>query len=124
MRFRPDKLRSAPLTALSDRVLVLVMRKLDRELPFSFRLGWLTGIVGIAESEARILTRRGAHMTNGADGRPGSDHGLPREELLPVAANAGIVIGKVSRIRKRTTSRPRCGNPVTSIALETLVLVR
>src|SRR5213080_1118516 len=100
MRFRPRRLKSVPVTAISDCVLVLVMRKLDRELPFFFGFRRLIGIIRFAESEACILTRRGAHVTNGADARLGSDHGLPREELLPVAANAGIVIGKISHIRK------------------------
>src|SRR2546423_11176392 len=124
MRFRPHRLKSVPLTAFSDRVLVLVMRKLDRELPFFFGFRRLIGIIRLAESEACILTRRGAHMANGADGRAGSDHGLPREELLPVAANAGIVIGKISNIRKVSFRRPRRGDLVATIALQALVLIR
>src|SRR2546423_14415512 len=124
MRFRPHILQSVPLTAFSDRVLVLVMRKLNRELPFFFGFCRLIGLIRPAESEACILTRRGAHMTNGADGRPGSNNGLPREELLPVAANARIVIGKISHVRKSSFRRPRRRKFVTGIAGKALVLIR
>lgn len=124
MRFRPQRLTSVPLTAISDRVLVLVMRKLDRELPFFFGFPRLIRIIRVAESEACILTRRGAHMTNGADGRAGSDHGLPREELLPVAANASIVIGKISDVRKISFCRPRRRDFVTGITSQAFVFIR
>jgi len=124
MRFRPHRLKSVPLTGISDHVLMLVMRKLDRELPFFFRPGWLTSIVGITKGEACIVTRRGAHMTNGADGRAGSDHRLAREELLPVAANAGIVIGEISDVRKVSFGVPRGWDFVTGIAREALVHFR
>src|SRR5438270_13300378 len=123
MRFRPHRLKSVPVTAISDCVLVLVMRKLDRELPFFFGFRRLIGIIRFAESEACILTGRGAHMTNGADGRASSDHGLPCEELLPVAANASIVIGKISNIRKISFRRPRRWSFVTGITGQAFVLI-
>ena len=124
MRFRPHSLKSVPLTRISDHVLMLVMRKLDRELPVFLRPGCLTSIVGITEGEACIVTRRGAHMTNGADGRAGSDHSLPREELLPVTTNAGVVIGKISDVGKISFGVPRGWDFVTGIARQALVLIR
>src|SRR5213080_2121260 len=124
MRFRPRRLKSVPVTAISDCVLVLVMRKLDRELPFFFGFRRLIGIIRFAESEVCILTRRGAHMANGADGRPGSNHGLTGEELLPVAANAGIVIGKISNVRKTSFRIPCRRDFVATIAPQALVLIR
>lgn len=121
---RPHRLKPVPLTAFSDRVLVLVMWKLDRELPFFFGFGRLIGIIWLAESEACILTRRGAYMTNSADGWAGSNHGLRGEELLPVAANASIVIGKISNVRKISFCIPCRRNFVASIAGKALVLIR
>jgi len=100
------------------------MRKLDRELPFFIGFRRLIGIIRFAESEACILTGRGAHMTNGADGRASSDHGLPCEELLPVAANAGVVIGKISNVRKCSFRRRRRRDFVATIARQALVLIR
>ena len=109
---------------MSDRVLVLVMRKLDRELPFFFGFRRLIGIIWLPESEACILTRRGPHMANGADGRASADECLTCEELLPVAANASIVIGKISNVRKISFCRPRRGDLVATIARQALVLIR
>src|SRR5437764_14753735 len=106
MRFRPHPLKSVPVTAISDCVLVLVMRKLDRELPFFFGFRRLIGIIRFAESEACILTRGGAHMANGADGRASSDHGLSRGDLVPVTPNARIGRGKTSNGRESTCHYP------------------
>jgi hypothetical protein len=100
------------------------MRKLDRELPFFFRPGWLTSSVGISEDEAGILTGRGPYMTNSADGRAGADECLSCEKLLPVTTNAGVVIGKISNVRKISLRGPRRWNFVTGIAGEAFVLIR
>ena len=101
------------------------MGKLDRELPYS-RLLYFSDFdcrVGLAKGEARIFTRRGAHMTNGADGRAGADHRLTREELLPMASHAGIVIGKIGDIRKLSLRVPCSWDFVTSIARQAFVFV-
>ena len=55
---------------------MLVVRKLDRELPFVFGLRRLVRGVGFAKAEARSFARRGAQMTNRADDGSGSAHRL------------------------------------------------
>ena len=123
-----DKARLVlPRTGSSERrdhVLMFVVRELDRELPFVFRLRCLTSIVRFAESKPRIFARRGAHVTRGADRRAGVDESLSREELLPVATHTRIVIGKVRRVGKISLRRPRGRELVTGVARETLVFVR
>ena len=70
-----------------NHVLVLVVRKLDRELQFRRR---------IPESKTRLIARRGLRMTNRADWRPG-----PTEELRPMTAYTGIMTWIILDIRKR-----------------------
>ncbi len=106
-----------------NHVLMFIVRELDGELAFVFRLRRLTSIVRFAESEPRIFARRGAHVTDRADRRAGSGEGLPREKLLTMAANAGVVIGKVCGVRKISFRRP-CGRQlVTGVAREALVFL-
>ena len=109
-----------PLTGISDHVLMLVVRKLDRELPF-FRPGWLTSIVGITECEASAFSGRGAHVANGADGWTGTAESLARKELLAVTTHAGLVIGKISDIGKISFGVPRGWDFVTGIAGKALM---
>ena len=103
---------------------MFVVRELDGELAFVFRLRRLIRIVRFAESEAPILTRRGAHMTDGANRWAGAGESLPREELLAMAAYTRIVIGKVCGVGKISLRRPRGRQLVTGIAGEALVFVR
>ena len=102
---------------------MFVMRKLDFELSFVFRFRSLVRAIRFAESETTIFARSRAQVTNGADRRAGTAHRLTRKELRPVTTHARVVIGKVSRVRKCTTSSPCRRNLVTSVALETLVFV-
>src|ERR1041385_554062 len=109
---------------LRNHILMFVMRKLDRELPLVFGLRLLISLVWSAKGEARIFTRRGAHVTDSANCGTRSDHRLAREELLPMTTHTGVVIGKVGNVRKVSFCSPRCRNLVTFVALETLVLCR
>lgn len=102
---------------------MFVVGKVDLELPLVFWFRRLVRPVRFAESEAAIFAWRRAQMTNRTDRRAGSDERLAREELRPVTAHARVVIGKVSHVGKRTTSRPRCWNLVTRVALEALVFI-
>lgn len=120
MRFDTHRLKSVP----RNHVLMFVMRKLYGELALVFRLRLLFRIVRLAESKAAIFARRRAHMTNGADSRPGSNHRLAREKLLPVTTHTRVVIWKVGHVRKISLCRPRRRNLVAFIACETLMLVR
>lgn len=103
---------------------MFVVWKLDGELAFVFRLRRLIGIVRFAESEARVFARRGAHVTDSANRRAGAGERLPREELLPVAANAGVVIGKVRGVWKISFRCPLGRKCMTGVAREALVLLR
>ena len=100
---------------------MFVMGELDRELPFFYWLGGLARVVGFAEGEASIFSRRDAHVAHGADGRAGPDHRLPREELLPVTTDTSIVFGKIGSIWKISLRGPGSGNFMTGIAGEALV---
>jgi len=62
-------------------------------------------------------------VTHRANGWAGAHEGLPREKLLSMTTDAGIVVWKVSYIRKIALCRPGSGNFVTGIAGETLVFV-
>src|SRR5262245_45878489 len=86
------------LTQRRDHVLMSVMRKLDRELPFVLWFCRLVGIVRLAETEACLLARRGSQVTDRANRRSRSGDGLAGKKLLPVTAHAGIMIGKVRDI--------------------------
>ena len=107
----------------SDHVLMFVVRKLDRELPFISWFLSLAGAIRFAENEAPVFARRGAHVTNRTNRRTGADERLSREKLLSMTTDAGIVVWKVSSVRKVTFCRPRRRNLVTGVAGQTLVLV-
>src|SRR5438105_5285009 len=123
MQVRLHRLKSVPLQA-SDRVLMLVMGKLDRELPFLFLLHRELRDVWRAKREARIFTRRGAHVTDSANARARSHHHLAREELLTMASHAGIVIRRVCYIGKVSFCIPCSWDFVTGIARQAFVFVR
>ena len=124
MRFQPYRLKSVPRTAISDNILMLVMRKFDRELPLFFRPGWLARVVGLAEREACVFSGRGAHVTHRANSWASANERLTCEELLPMTTNAGIVMGKIRYVRKISFRRPRRWNFVTTIARQAFVLFR
>src|ERR1041384_1068173 len=102
---------------------MLVMGKLDRELPFLLLLHRELRAVGRAKYEAPIFTGRGAHVTDSANAWPRSHQHLAREELLTMTTHAGIVIGEIGDIGKVSLRIPGRRNFVTSIALQTLVFV-
>ena len=79
--------------------------------------------VGRAKREARLFTWRGAHLTDSANARARSHHHLAREELLTMAAHAGIVIGKIGDVRKVSLRVPCRWDFVTSIARQAFVFV-
>ncbi len=62
-------------------------------------------------------------MADGANGGTGAGQRLPREKLLSMTTDAGIMVWKVGYIRKIALCRPGSGNFVTGIAGETLVFV-
>jgi len=107
-----------------DHVLMFVVRKLDRELPFVFWFGRLIGIVRLAEAEARIFARRSAQMTDDANRRTRCDKGLAREKLLPVATDTRFMIGKVSNVWEFSFGGPGSWNFVTRAARQILVVFR
>ena len=74
---------------------MLVVRKLDSEL---------LRALGISKFPTFIITSRGLCMTVGAD-----DWLNAFEELLPMAANTGFVIGKVGHVRKASDFYRVCG---------------
>src|SRR6266436_2736355 len=102
---------------------MFVVRKLDGELAFIFWLGGLGRHVRFAEDEAPVCARCGAHMADRADSRTRAGERLPREKLLSVTTNTGIMVWKISDIRKITLCGPYRGNFVTGIASQTLVFV-
>ena len=106
-----------------DHVLMFVVRKLDRKLPFIFWFCRLISRIRLAKSEARIFARRGAHVTDGTDRRARAGKSLSREELLTMAANAGVVIGKVCGVGKISLRRPLGWQLVTGVAREALVFL-
>src|ERR1043166_9541170 len=99
------------------------MRKLDSELPLWLCLQGQARDVGGAKSEPSFFTRRGAHVTDGADRWARANHRLAREELLAVTAHAGIVIGKVGNVGKVSLGIPLGRKLVTSVAREAFVLI-
>jgi hypothetical protein len=70
-----------------DRVLVLVVWKLGRELELRR---------GIAKRVTHIITRRCFRMTHGTDRRPRT-----AEELRPVTTHARFMAGIIRDVRKR-----------------------
>ena len=115
--------RTATGAKSSNHVLMFVVRKLDGELPFIFWFGGLAGAIRFAENEAPSFAWRGAHVTDRTDSRTRAGERLPREKLLSVTTNAGIMVWKISDIRKITLCGPCRGNFVTGIASQTLVFV-
>src|SRR6266849_4226306 len=101
---------------------MFVVRELDGELAFVFRLRCLT-IVRFAKSEPRIFPRRGPQVANGANRGAGAGESLSREELLSMTANAGVVIGKVCCVGKISLRRPRGREFVTGVAPEALMFL-
>src|SRR5438067_10584404 len=95
---------------------MLIMGKLDRELPFLFLLHRELRDVWRAKREARIFTWRGAHVTDSTNAWTRSHHHLAREELLTMTAHAGVVIGKVCYVGKVSLRIPCSWDFVTSIA--------
>src|SRR2546425_3860633 len=124
MRFEPHRLKSMPRAAISDHILMLVMRKFDRELPFFFRPGWLARVVGLAERETCVFARRGAQVTHHANGWASANERLTREKLLSMASHARVVIGKIGHVREISFGIPRGRNFVATIARQALVLIR
>ena len=106
-----------------NHVLMLVVWKLNGELPLIFRLRSLIRAIRFAESEPAIFARRGAQMTDSADCRAGAAQSLTREELRPMTTHACVVIGKIRDIGERAVRSPCRRNLVTGVALETFVFV-
>src|SRR5262252_7160111 len=100
---------------------MLVMGKLDRELPLVFRFGRLISCVWFAKGEPRFLARRRSQVADRTNCRTRAAEGLPGKELLPVTANTGIVIGKVGHIGKVAFRIPRRRNLVAAVAGEALM---
>lgn len=103
---------------------MFVVGKLDRELPFIFRFCGLARAIRFAEGEAAVFARRGAHVTDRADSRTRAGERLTREKLLSMTTYAGIVVWKISDIRKITFCSPCGRNFVTAITAQTFVFVR
>src|SRR2546427_1725953 len=114
----------ATVSKRGNRVLMLVVWKLGRELPFFFRLRRLVGIVGFAKAKARIFLWRCPYVTHGANCRACAGKCLSRKKLLSVAVNARVVVGKIRHVGKISPRIPIGRNFVTSIATQTLVLFR
>ena len=106
-----------------DHVLMFVVGKLDRELPFIFWFCSLAGAVRFTENEAPLFARGGAHMADRANSRTSAGERLSREKLLSMTTDAGVVIWKISHVRKVTFCRPGCRHFVTGVADQSLVLV-
>jgi hypothetical protein len=102
---------------------MLVMGKLDRELPFLFLLHRELRDVWRAEREARIFTWRGTYVADSANAWARSHHHLAREELLTMTTHTRIVIGKIGDIRKVSLRIPGSWDFVTGIARQAFVFV-
>src|SRR5438876_810339 len=103
---------------------MLVMRKLGCELPLWFGFRWLACVVWLAEGESPIFSGGGAHVTNGADCRAGSNYRLACKELLAMTTHARIVIRKISDVREFSFGIPRRWDFVAGVAGKALVLIR
>ena len=106
-----------------DHVLMFVVGKLDRELPFIFCFGRLARAIRFSEDKAAVFARRGAHVTDRADSRTRAGKRLAREKLLSMTTYTSIMVWKISDIRKITLSGPCGGNFVTGTTRQTLVFV-
>ena len=103
---------------------MFVVGELDRELPFVFRFCSLARAIRFAEDEAPVFARRGTHVTDGANNGTRARERLVREKLLSMTTDTGIMVWKVSNIRKITLSGPCGRNFVTGITHQILVFVR
>lgn len=99
-----------------------VVRELDRELPFVFCFRGLIRTVGFSESKAARFPRRGADVTDRADGRAGGHKSLACEKLLAMTTYTSLVVWKVGYIRKGSFCGPFRGNFVAGITSQALVL--
>ena len=88
-------LRRVRETQERDRVLMLVVRKLDRELKLR---GW------IAKRVTHLITRRRLRMTNRTDRRPRA-----AEELRTVTAHARLMARIIRDVRERGCFTPVFG---------------
>ena len=122
---RADKVHSFVCGAIGanrrDHVLMFVVGKLDRELPFIFCFGRLARAIRFSEDKAAVFARRGAHVTDRADSRTRAGKRLAREKLLSMTTDTSIMVWKVSDIGEITLSGPCGGNFVTGITRQTLV---
>jgi hypothetical protein len=103
---------------------MFVVGKLNRELPLIFWFDGLACAIRFAEDKAPVRARCGAFVTDRANSRTRAGQRLPREKLLSMTTDAGVVIWKVSDVRKITFRGPCRRNFVTGIASQTLVFVR
>lgn len=103
---------------------MFVVGKLDRELPFIFRLCRLAGDIRLAETEAPVFARRRTHVTDRANRRTRADESLSRKELLSMATDTGVVVWKVSDIGEVAFRRPFSWDLVTGSAGEAFVFCR
>ena len=103
---------------------MFVVRKLDRELSLVFWFRSLGGAIRLPKDEAPVCARRSSHVADGANRRTDADERLAREKLLSMTTDAGVVVWKVSYIRKVALCRPGSGNFVTGVAGQTLMFVR
>ena len=103
---------------------MFVVGELDRELSFVFRFRSLARAIRFSEDEAPVFARRGTHVTNRANNRARAGERLAREKLLSMTTDTGIMVWKVSNIRKITLCGPCGRNFVAGVTHQTLVFVR
>ena len=101
-----------------------IVRELDLELSLIFRFVLLLSVVRQAKRKPRVFLWGRAQMTDCADYGAGAAECLTREKLLPMTADAGIMIRKVSDVGKCSPGSPLRWDRMTSIAGEALVLFR
>ena len=103
---------------------MFVVREFDYELSFIFRFCRLSGAVWLAEYETPNLARRGAHVTDRANSRTRGHERLPREKLLSMTTNTGVMVWKVGDVGKIALRGPLGRDLVASVAGQTLMLFR
>src|SRR5438132_1631652 len=96
------------MTKRGNHILMFVMRKFDRELPFVLWPQGLIRIVRLSEGKTHVFTRSSAQMTDGANCRASSRACLASEKLLAMAFHTRVMIGKIRNVRKVTLRCP-CG---------------
>ena len=102
---------------------MFVVRKLDRELPFIVWFCGLAGAIRFAENETPVFARCRAHVTDRANRRTRADERLAREKLLSMTTDTGIMVWKVSNVRKVALCRPGSGKLVARVTGQALVFV-